>query len=568
MQITNLGSIALALALSCAASSAQVQVAQFSGSNWTESVGRSVVGLGDVDGDGLPDFATGAPWHSNNTTDPGHVYVCKGSTAALVRTLTGQSGGDDFGSALANAGDIDGDGVDDVLVGAPDFVSTGGHDSGTTPGFVELYSGATGALLLHVVGDAAGDMFGTSLSAVNDLDGDGVEDFAVGAPGYDGPASNGGMVRMLSGASGSTLWTRASGQTSSGYGVCVATVGDVNGDGDLDIAVGAPSYDDAGGVFVFSGADGALLRSWIGPQAKIRFGGALAGIGDVDGDLVPDLAVGAVEAPYGTSKGTLYVYSMASGALLYERAGESNSSYFGSSVAPIGDLDGDGASELAVGAMVYKAGIQGGYDGAVSVLSGASGAVIGRILGDAWEYFGVSVAGLGDVQGDGRIDFVAGGIDSNLNQRGFARVVATDWPMPPSVYCTAKQNSQGCEPAISSTGTPTLSGADDFTVHASNVVNQKIGLFLWGTSPSLTWFMGGTLCVGAPQTRTSLVTTGGSVGGPDCTGTMDYTFTHAYMQSHGLVAGTMFYVQGWYRDPYLAFNQIGLTDALLTVVAP
>src|SRR5262245_10543309 len=129
MKLVAIGSIALAL--SSASASAQVQVAQFSGSNWTESVGHAVVGLGDVDGDGLPDLATGGPWHPNNTTDPGHVYVCKGATAALVRTLTGQFGGDDFGSALANAGDVDGDGVNDLLVGAPDLVPTGGHDTGT-----------------------------------------------------------------------------------------------------------------------------------------------------------------------------------------------------------------------------------------------------------------------------------------------------------------------------------------------------------------------------------------------------------------------------------------------------
>ena len=562
MKLVVIGSIALAVALSSAAASAQVQVAQFNGPAPSEEVGCSAVGLGDVDGDGLPDFATGGTWHLFNTTDPGNVYVCKGSTGSLVRKHTGEFGGDDFGYALANAGDVNGDGVADLLVGAPDLVATGGHDvGGTTAGRVELYSGATGALLLQVQGDVLGDMFGTAVTAVNDLDGDGVEDFAVGAIGFDGLASNGGMVRMLSGADGSTLWTRAGGQTNGSYGARLATVGDVNGDGDLDLAVTASNWAGAGGVFVHSGADGALLRSWIGNQSNIQFGCALAGIGDVDGDLVPDLAIGAIAAPQGTSKGTLFVHSIATGDLLYQRVGDVVSSYFGSSVAPIGDLDGDGASELAVGAMQYQTSVNASTSGAVSVLSGASGTELGRILGSQYERLGISVATLGDVQGDGLLDFVGGG--SN-----FARVVAVDWPMTPSVYCTAMLNSQGCKPSISSTGTPTLSGADDFTVHGSNVVNQKVGLFLWGPKPAMDPFMGGMLCIGAPLKRSSLVPTGGSSGAPDCSGVMSYTFTHAYMQSQGLSAGSMFYVQGWYRDPAKLDAYIGLTNGLLTVVAP
>ncbi|HVS10818.1 MAG TPA: integrin alpha, partial [Planctomycetota bacterium] len=245
------------LALLAGLAGAQTKTAELVGSLTMESLGSAVVLLGDVDGDGLPDWAAGAPFHNNVTTIPGRVYVCKGSTAAAIRVLNGAIGGDDFGYALADAGDVDGDGVRDLLVGAPDFPQSSGHDSGT-PGSVYLFSGASGAQLLHVTGDNPNDMFGTAVAGLDDVDGDSIEDFAVGAVGYDGAAANGGLVRLISGASGATIWSAAEAQVDAGFGARLARIGDLDGDGFADLIVGAPRFDgptvDAGAAFVLSGA--------------------------------------------------------------------------------------------------------------------------------------------------------------------------------------------------------------------------------------------------------------------------------------------------------------------------
>ena len=557
-------------ALLASLAGAQTKTAELVGSQSMESFGYAVAVLGDVDGDGLPDWAGGAPFHNIVTTIPGRVYVCKGSTAAPIHVLNGALPGDDFGYALADAGDVDGDGVHDLLVGAPDFPQTSGHDFGT-PGYVELFSGASGALLLHVAGDNANDMFGTSVAGLGDVDGDSIGDFAVGAVGYDGAAASGGLVRLISGASGATIWSAAEAQAGAGLGSRLARIGDLDGDGIADLVVGAPNFDgppvDAGAAFVLSGASGAKIRTWLGEGSKTRFGGAVAAVGDLDLDGFEDVAVGAVEAPYGTSRGKLYVFSGATGALLFDKRGPKDKSYLGFSVAGAGDLDGDGRNDLAVGGVVYSTNGQ-SYDGLISVLSGASGNEIGRVLGGSAEYLGWSVAGAGDVDGDGRLDLLGSGIGGNQGQRGFVRVYATDHPMPPSTYCVAKTNSLGCSPSISSSGSPSVSGPDDFTVHVDQAINQKSGLFVWSTTPWSSWFQNGTLCVGPPQKRTVPMTTGGSGGGPDCSGTLSYLFTNAYLQSQGISAGSMFFVQGWYRDPALPFNSIGLSDALLVVLAP
>ena len=132
--------------------------------------------------------------------------------------------------------------------------------------------------------------------------------------------------------------------------------------------------------------------------------------------------------------------------------------------------------------------------------------------------------------------------------------------VPPSTYCTAKINSQGCTPSISHSGPPSLGGGG-FTVRASNVLNQKPGILFWGSMALGTPFQGGFLCTGAPVIRTVAQSSAGSATGVDCSGSYAFVWSHAYAAAHGLTIGQRIGAQFWSRDQAASFGT-GLTDAL------
>jgi hypothetical protein len=281
---------------------------------------------------------------------------------------------------------------------------------------------------------------------------------------------------------------------------------------------------------------------------------------------VPDLVVGAWGIYGSTWMGRVYAYAGATGALLWKVDGSSPSAGVGYSLSPLGDVNGDGRPDIVAGAGYDEAHAR--YGGSVSVLSGADGAELSRAYGQFEWRLGWAVAGLGDLDRNGRLEFLVGAVDSNLNQTGRFRLYEADWPMPPSVYCTAKVNSQGCLPAISFSGAPTASGSDDFVLRADKVINQKPGMALWSLEPYSTAAFGGTLCLSGFVRRTALVNSGGSVGPADCSGTLALPFTQAYMFQNGLLPGTAVHAQFWYRDPAEGPHRVGLTDALAFLVSP
>jgi glucose/arabinose dehydrogenase len=136
-------------------------------------------------------------------------------------------------------------------------------------------------------------------------------------------------------------------------------------------------------------------------------------------------------------------------------------------------------------------------------------------------------------------------------------------------YCAAKANSAGCTPQIGSSGAATLAGPDDFVITASNVLNQRQGLLLWGFSPAAVPFGGGTRCVAAPSRRMPQQNSGGSASGVDCSGAYSQPFSDAHMASQALAVGALVHFQFWSRDSgFSAPDNIGLTDALRVMVCP
>lgn len=240
---------------------------------------------GDVDADGMPDLVLGFPGHAN---ERGLVRIVSGGNASLVRPLLGERDCDRFGAALTFVGDADGDGLDDLAIGAPGVppsrhgswaLQTSLLDAGGS-GRVVVVSGADGRTLWRNVGDL-GDGLGGSLAAVGDFDGDGRTDLAASAHWI-----RGGPLRLLSGSDGRMITKR---EIRAGV---VLAAGDVDGDGVPDLALDL--YQDgskSGRVALLSGRSGAVLAEYPYPDIMPDFGGPV-GVGDIDGDGIPDLAIG------------------------------------------------------------------------------------------------------------------------------------------------------------------------------------------------------------------------------------------------------------------------------------
>ncbi|HKB16633.1 MAG TPA: integrin alpha, partial [Planctomycetota bacterium] len=257
-----------------------------------ERFGWSVAGPGDLDTDGIPELLVGAP--QSFLSGPGRAVVFSGANGSALLNLSGAATADWFGYSLAAAGDADGDGIPDLIVGAP-YADPPGTVAG---GRAYLLSGATGATLLTLDGSTSQEQFGASVAATADLDGDALPDLVVGAPRY--PSGNGpGRARCFAGSSGGTLLTLGGTLATGRFGTSVGPAGDVNADGTSDVLVGGPtnpSTSGGGETRVFSGGSGVPLMtlvSYVSPS-----GASVAGAGDLNADGYGDFLVGASAANY------------------------------------------------------------------------------------------------------------------------------------------------------------------------------------------------------------------------------------------------------------------------------
>lgn len=387
----------------------------------TAVMGYSVGGGADVNGDGVPDFIIGAPLRSpGGVMNAGSAYVYSGLDGSLLYQIDGTDSAEVVGVAVAMLGDVNGDGRSEFMIGAP-YADPGGQiDAGS----VYIYSGLNGTLLQQKDGGAAGDNFGWSAARAGTVNADGIPDYIIGAPYADsGSMLSAGAAYVYSGAGGGLLYRKYGAMPSDNFGYSVDGVGNVNGDARSDFIVGAQYADSGrGAAYVFSGLNGDSLYHATGDTSNGYFGWAVSGVGDVNGDGRADFAVGApYEEPGGVnSAGSAYVYSGMDGGLLRRVDGEVGN-LVGYSVAGAGDVNADGKDDVVIGAP----GVPGnGFQtlaGAALVYSVMDGNLLHQSSGpeDTCAY-GFDVGRVGDVNGDGRSEFIVGAIYQNVDGNLFA----------------------------------------------------------------------------------------------------------------------------------------------------
>jgi hypothetical protein len=406
--------------------------------NWTAEgeyafvdFGKSVGTAGDVNGDGYADVIVGAYGFNNEVTGKGSASVYHGGASGLSLipdwVVSGEQERANFGHSVGMAGDVNGDGYADVIIGAPY------HNNGeASEGLAFVYHGSAGGLSAYQKWAAEGDKvnasFGYSVGTAGDVNGDSFADVIIGAPYYDDGEDKEGRVFVYHGSAAglSSLpdWKVGSDQVGVRIGWSVSTAGDVNGDGYADVIVGAPRYTDGdqseGRVYVYQGSPTGLSVSpvWTveGGQANANFGYSVGTAGDVNGDGYADVIVGAPFHNHGeNNEGKAYVYQGGAAGLSASPAwtAESNQeyAYFGRSVGTAGDVNGDGYADVIVGADGYTT--DGPYEGRAYVyhggISGLSGSPAWTVEGDqTGAQFGYSVGTAGDVNGDSYADVIVG----------------------------------------------------------------------------------------------------------------------------------------------------------------
>jgi hypothetical protein len=325
------------------------------------------------------------------------VYVHSGASGKLLWRRVGEPG-EKLGWCVGGAGNANGDGRADLVVGAP--------GTGAMPGAAYVLSGRDGEVLRVLRGAAPGDLFGTDARAVGDQDGDGLEDLLVGAPQHDASGEDAGRVTLVSGRDGTALRTfdgEAPGDQLGGGELAGFRTRDASR---LVASALNAGPQDRGRVYAWSGETGELAFSIDGDERSQNLGWFVSIVGDVDADGTPDVyASDWHDTSKGPVTGRVFVVSGRDGARIHDLVGARAGEGFGIGIGDAGDVDRDGRPDLVIGSWLCAEAAPGG--GKVTLFSGRDGRVLGvatcRIPGDA---FGFDATGLGDVDGDGVPDLL------------------------------------------------------------------------------------------------------------------------------------------------------------------
>jgi len=317
--------------------------------DWPDGLfGHWVMPVPDLSGDRIADVVIAAPHARTGDIARGAVVARSPKTGAELWKRV-ETAGENYGWDLALAGDQDRDGRTDLFVGAP------GGDGGR----VDLVSGKDGSVLRTYAPRPPAASFGWYVERLPDLDGDGHDDLAVGAPAaVDADGARVGAAWILSSADGKELQHWQGTDPRAGFGNVVAAVADVDGDGKADVAVAAPGTEDQtrtipGDVRIHSSATGKELRRWSGTQPGELFGRMVVAARDLDGDGVDDVAIGAPlhRRDGGDQVGRVELRSGRTGAVITELFGDGPDCWFGWHIRRAPDPEGHGRPTLLIGSL-------------------------------------------------------------------------------------------------------------------------------------------------------------------------------------------------------------------------
>ncbi len=425
MKLWGQGILALVLWASSLPAAADL-IIRAEGETGYDELGTSVAALADVNGDGFGDLLAGAPKYDTQ----GAAYIFFGDSTMddlYDLRLVGENAGDRFGYSVASAGDVNGDGYEDIVVGAYLYDDGTNTDAGAAyiffggPSMDNTYD-------VKMVGENAGDHFGATVAGAGDVNGDGYADVIVGADSYDdGTNTSAGAAYIFFGGPSmdNTYDVKMIGEGAWHlFGFDVASAGDVNGDGYDDVIVGAVYYSTAGNThlgaaYIFYGGssmDNTYDVKVTGENAEDRLGVSVAGAGDVNYDGYDDIIVGAYGYDDGTQleAGAAYVFlggNPMDNAYDVKMVGETDSSFFGYAVSGAGYINNDSLADVLIGAYGYDVGAN-EDQGAAYVFFGGNpmdAVYEERIVGEAaGDEFGRSVSGGFNVNQDPYDDLAMG----------------------------------------------------------------------------------------------------------------------------------------------------------------